>query len=60
MYISGEIINNICDISIYKREYLNLYPGIKNYCKKIIYIEENFDTEDINYWKNILCSLSYK
>lgn len=43
MYISGETINNICDLSIYRRDYLNSYPGIKNYCKKIIYIHENND-----------------
>ena len=52
MYISGETINNICDISIYKREYLNSYPGIKNYCKKIIYIGEQINTEELMYSKS--------
>jgi hypothetical protein len=46
-YISGETINNICDVSIYKRDYLNSYPGIKNYCKKIIYIGENNNIQEI-------------
>jgi hypothetical protein len=43
MYISGETINNLCDVSIYTRDYLNSFPGIKKYCKKIIYIGENND-----------------
>jgi len=47
MYISGETINNICDVSIYKRDYLNSYPGIKNYCRKIIYIGENNNIQEI-------------
>ena len=38
MYISGETINNLCDVSIYTRDYLNSF-------KKIIYIGENNDNE---------------
>ena len=30
-----------------KRDYLNSYPGIKNYCKKIIYIGENNNIQEI-------------
>jgi len=48
MYISGETINNLCDVSIYEKDYLNSFPGIKKYCKKIIYIGEyNDNIEEI-------------
>ena len=43
IYITGETINNICDVSIYKRSYVDSYPIIKYYCKNILYIDENND-----------------
>jgi hypothetical protein len=59
MYISGETINNICDISIYKREYLNSYPGIKNYCRKIIYIGEQINTEELSSSKSFFIKVDW-
>lgn len=56
MYINGEEINNLCDISIYKKKYLTTYSSIKKYIKTIIYINETSDqeiTDILNNNKNI-------
>ncbi len=37
-FISGEKITGLCDVAIYERKYLEAYPNIKFYCKKIIYV----------------------
>jgi hypothetical protein len=48
MYITGEELNYLCDLSIYERYYLDVHSNIKNYCKKIIYVNENnYDLENI-------------
>ena len=41
MYITGETINDLCTISIYKRSYLNRFSNIKKYVKDVIYVNEN-------------------
>ena len=46
-YISGENINNLCNISIYDRKWLNGASNLKKYIKKVIYVNENNNIETI-------------
>lgn len=45
MYINGEEINSLCQISIYKRNYISTYSNIKKYIKTVIYVNETSDQE---------------
>lgn len=51
-FISGENITELCDIALYKRNYIETYKNIKLKCKKIIYIDENINESVINIINN--------
>jgi hypothetical protein len=40
LFVTGEKLHKLCDVCIYKKEYVNRYID-KKFCKKIIYIEDN-------------------
>jgi len=59
MYITGEEINNIADIGIYDKKYIDKFSVIKKYCKKIIYLDEINIEEKIKDCKIFFIKMSY-
>lgn len=47
-YLSSEKFTDICDISIYEENYLNVYSNIKRFCKYIIYANSKIN-DDMKY-----------
>ena len=59
MYITGEEINNIADIAIYDKKYIDRFSNIKKYCKKIMYLDEKNIEEKIKDCKIFFIKISY-
>lgn len=46
-HVSGENITGLCDVAVYERRYLEMFPNILSKCRRILYVGEDLPTDII-------------